>query len=87
MLIKVNLLDLTKFWYYIQQNQLHRPEVCFILSKKLQNPIKTLCFNKQLNMIKGVYFFLDIQGVLQKSISSFEGQYPTFSFNKNHQNH
>ena len=26
-----------------------------------------------------------LQGVLQKSISNFEGQYPTFSFNKNHQ--
>ena len=26
-----------------------------------------------------------LQGVLQKSVSNFEGQYPTFSFNKNHQ--
>ena len=26
-----------------------------------------------------------LQGVQQKSISNFEGQYPTFSFNKNHE--
>ena len=26
-----------------------------------------------------------IQGVQQKIISNFEGQYPTLSFNKNHQ--
>ena len=28
-----------------------------------------------------------MQGVLQKSISDFEGQHPTFSFNKSHQIH
>ena len=28
---------------------------------------------------------LYIQGVLQKSVTKFEGQYPTFSFNKNYQ--
>ena len=28
---------------------------------------------------------VNVQGVLQKSISNFEGQYLTFSFNKNRQ--
>ena len=29
--------------------------------------------------------FRHMQGVPQKSLSKFEGQYPTVSFNKNHQ--
>ena len=40
--------------------------------------------------VRGNYFSLSeptISGVLQKIISNFEGQYPTFSFNKNHQKH
>ena len=39
-----------------------------------------------LNLKKvGFTVILPIQGVQQKSISNFEGQYATFSFNKNHQ--